>query len=92
MLEDLTFRYNVAKKEFLNTNQKRGKKFNHEIWSIRFGTINPNLVFINYKNKYSQRLLLSENLDSYYFEFKNKTYFIPKSELKNKSIIQFKNK
>lgn len=88
-LEEIKFKFNKNKLEFLNVNQFRSKSNIQDIYSIRFGQRNPNICFINLKDKSSTKLELNHNDEIYYFYFDNVRYYIPKSLLTHKAIVQF---
>ena len=84
-IENITFKFTLNKLEFLNL-EKSKKKLIH---SIRFGTFNKSIGFINHTDYSVTKFKLVENSTHYIFNYNGVNYQISKDKLQSNSLIQF---
>jgi len=87
-IETITFKFSIQKLEFLNL-EKTKKKLIHSIHSIRFGTVNKSIGFINMTDYSVIKFKLVENNTHYIFNYNGVDYQISKDKLQKNSLVQF---
>jgi hypothetical protein len=84
-IENIIFKYTMKKLEFLNL-EKDKKKLIH---SIRFGSINKEIGFINMTDYSVIKFKLTESTTVYNFNIDGNKYQISKDKLQSNSLIKF---